>query len=281
MSLSPTAYTVGKSDLVPALIEDTDRDPRGIVWMFEEPQRRATYVLGVDPTVGITGWSRLLRTQDDAKTDNAAIEVVRVGPPDVQVAEYAAPVDAEELASVTNTLGRVYAGSAEDNQALALIEVYPGMGIVTQRELISRYGYTHLPPWRYEDSLAPRLSNRFGWYSTRDSRKMLWSRGGRHLFKGHVRLYSPWLVEEMADCTPDNFLAVTGRAGSGMHDDRVVALLLALWAANEWSLTIEPQEAPAERSNEPRWQASEITADGMAAAWADKFNDLMEAGDSE
>ncbi len=46
---------------------------------------------------------------------------------DIQVAEFAAPIDAEDAAGVVNFLGRMYAGASEEDQALAIIEVQPGM----------------------------------------------------------------------------------------------------------------------------------------------------------
>src|SRR5438105_4562479 len=116
--MQPT-YQVGNFDI--AQTEITDRDPRGAIWMWEPYRNGHTYVVGVDPTVGITGWHRSLRTRDDHATDNGAIQVIRCGNPDVQVAEYAAPVDAIELAPVVNLLGRLYGQGQEDGQALVII----------------------------------------------------------------------------------------------------------------------------------------------------------------
>ena len=80
------------------LEENFDGDPRGILWAYEEPKLNADYVVGVDPTLGLSSWTRYSRTRDDVDTDNGAIEVIRVGKPDVQVAEYAAPINALDLA---------------------------------------------------------------------------------------------------------------------------------------------------------------------------------------
>lgn len=274
--MTPQAYKVGRLDVTPSDLE-YDGDSRGILWMWEPPSQTAEYVVGVDPTVGITGWNRWLRKQDDIRTDNAAVEVIRCGNPDVQVAEYAAPIDPEELAAVVNAIGRMYGGRHEDQQALCIIEVYPGMGLVTQRELISRFGYTNLPSWRYEEQMLPRATKRIGWYSSRDTRKMLWSRGGRHIHQRKVFVQSQWLVEEMADCTPDNFLSATGRAGYGAHDDRVVAFLLALWAANEWSMNFEPTEkAQVDVVDAPDWQRTDCTLAQMESDWNDRFSSLLD-----
>ena len=255
--------------------------------MYEPPQRSASYVIGCDPTFGIAGWDRTLRTKDDVKVDNAAIEVFRVGGdgPDVQVAEFAAPIDAESLAPICNLLGKTYAGNDEDGQALMCIEVYPGTGWMTQRELVSKFGYTHLPPWLVEGGgLTQKITSKFGWYSTRSTRQDLWSRGVTHLNKRLATFRSPWLIEEMADCTPDSFLSASGRARYGLHDDRVVATLLAVWFANEWSLNFEPSERGEVETGSPKnYQAMAMDEDGHAITydrmmdeWADRFDRLLD-----
>ena len=134
----PAEYRVsGKHRIIKSTEEVYDGDPRGIIWLYEPPSPRARYVMGVDASQGRTGWSRYNRTEDDSEIDNGAIEVIRLGTgepghpgftPDVQVAEYAAPIDPYDLATVANTMGRLYGGRNEDGQALAIIEVYPGPG---------------------------------------------------------------------------------------------------------------------------------------------------------
>jgi hypothetical protein len=261
-------------------------DPRGIVWVYEEPRRNASYVVGCDPTMGIAGWNRQLRTKDDAKVDNGAIEVFRIGGngPDVQVAEYAAPVDAEDLTPICNLLGKLYGGNDEDGQALMCIEVYPGTGWMVKRELISKYGYFRMPPWLVEgQGVTMRETNKVGWYSTRSTRQDLWSRGVAHLNRKMAVLRSPWLIDEMADCTPDSFLSMSGRARNGLHDDRVVATLIALWFCNEWSMDIEPTDKSALESATPlNYQAMAtdesgraITSQSLSEDWDDLADRLL------
>jgi hypothetical protein len=126
--------TVGKYTLQG--VETDDDDPRGLINVWQPPLESANYVVSCDPSYGIAGWHRQLRTEEDEKVDNCAIEVIRCGAgrgPDVQVAEYAAPIDAEDAAGVVNFLGRMYGGASEEEQALAIIEVQPGPGLLTQR----------------------------------------------------------------------------------------------------------------------------------------------------
>lgn len=278
MADAAQTFRVGNFDIVPCDVDD--RDERGLIWMYEPPRPNAVYVIGCDPTVGITGWHRTLRTRDDHLTDNAAIEVIRCGNPDVQVAEYAAPIDAIDVAAPLNLLGRLYAGSNEDGQAQVIVEAQPGPGLSTIRELINTFGYQNLWRWTYIDTYVPKQSVAYGWYSSRRSRQMLWMKGLHYIARHQFLPRSPYLIEEMTDCTPDNFGEVTARAKGRRHDDRVVATLLALWIANEWSMSIEPSEAGGVQANDsqPAWQASDISEARMAEEWEERVSSLLESG---
>src|SRR5262245_4103384 len=52
-----------------------DDDPRGIVHIWEPPRASANYVVACDPSYGLASWDRALRTEDDEKTDNCAVQV--------------------------------------------------------------------------------------------------------------------------------------------------------------------------------------------------------------
>lgn len=277
MSLS--TYRIGSYGLE---LHDPDSiDPRGLLHIFEEPSLKHEYIIGCDPTMGLSGWNRALRSKDDAKTDNAVVSVWRRGYgrlPTTQVAEYAAPIDAIDLAGVCNFLGKLYKGSTEEEEALMCIEVYPGTGWMTQRELISKYGYSHLPPWLVSEGIVQKWQGgKYGWFSTRSTRQDLWSRGVNHLQRKMAVIRSQWLVDEMADCTPDSFLSTAGRARNGLHDDRVVAALLALWFDSEWALSNDPSERTVvDDTSIPDYQRTSISAAKMYDAWEERFSDLLE-----
>jgi len=265
---------VGKY-LLSATPQDDD-DSRGLIHVWQPPVATANYVVSADPSYGITGWHRLARSEDDVRTDNGAVEVIRCGTqgrPDVQVAEYAAPIDAEDLATVVNFLGRMYGGANEDGQALVIVEVQPGPGLLTQRELINRFGYSNLFVWQHLDQRTTTLTRSYGWYSSRQSRQMLWIRGTRHINQRKITLNSPWLIEEMTDLVLDNWLNFTARAQWGSHDDRCVALMMGIWAANQWSFDNAPEEsAPAVVANVPDAQHSDMSADEMFEDWSERFS---------
>jgi len=272
----PDLYTIGKETIrhIPAPYDD---DPRGLVCVFEPPNPRETYVMGVDPTVGIVGWNRFIKTRDDLRTDNGAIEVVRLGrngAPDVQVAEYAAPIDPEDLADICTILGRLYHGS-EEEECLCIIEVYPGPGLLTQRRMINSHNYTNHFIWKYLDSMMPKSTASLGWQSSPKSVRDLWIRGTRHISLDKARILSPYLAEELAHCEADE-LKMTAKASSGMHDDRVRAFLMAIWALHDWNYQIEEAKTEPIAGSAPDWQRSDLSYDRMMDAWEDKFLELSE-----
>jgi hypothetical protein len=275
--MSLTTYQVGRysAQQVPA---DTI-DPRGILWCWEEPSPRHEYIVSVDPTVGIPGWNRQIRSKDDAGTDNAAIEVFRK--PGIQVAEFAAPIDVYDLAGICNYIGKMYCGNNEDGQALLGIEVYPGPGWQVQTELVQKYGYQNFPPWLVMGKgMVQQHTGKFGWYSTKATRIDLWTRCTALLTRKEAVLRSPWLIDEMADCTPDSFYSMTGRARNGLHDDRVVSTLLNIWWQNEWSLAVEPTDRDQREPTDPvNYQAMAVGEDGRAITANSMFESWDELAD--
>lgn len=267
---------VGNSGrLTKSLPADYDGDPRGFLWMWEPPRTHHTYIMGIDPTVGRTGWSRYSRSSDDKRTDNGAIEVIRLGrngAPDMQVAEYAAPIDAFELGIVANTIGRIYSGT-EDDQCKCIIEVYPGPGAMTMRQMIE-LGYGNMWMWEYYANAQPTQTPRIGWTASNSTNRDLWAKFSRHLIRDEVRLHSPWLYDELAGCRWDPIKQWA--SNSGGHDDRVRAFSLACWAGNGWSMASErTKEMITNTAQVVDWQRSDRTVEEMYASW-DAAMDRME-----
>lgn len=274
----PQPYYVGRGGLLPSK-DRYDGDPRGILWMWEPPSKRQSYVLGVDPSGGIPMWNRHARRESDAKTDNGCIEVIRQGLgaeiPDRQVAEFAAPIDPEDLAEVVNVLGRVYGGNNDEGQARVIIEIQPGPGLLTQRKIIE-YGYTNLFQWSYLDGITRSVTKSFGWTSTPRSQRDLWLRACRHMVHGLIELNSPWLIEEMADAEMD-MSKMRARSAYGHHDDRLMAIMLAIWCAREWSLEVETVSQEVRTSHEVvNPQATDWTYDRMMEEWEEQFLSMGE-----
>lgn len=231
--------------------------------MFEPPEKNAKYIMAMDSTEGITGWSRATRTKGDHKIDNGAIEIFKVDGTyelvfkvhegqkvpdidpltkkqrrlyrDVQVAEFAAPCDAVEIARVANVLGRVYAGTDED-QCELIWESWPGCGILCTQELL-KLNYGNLWMWEYITSAA-ETTNMMGWRSTKESQKILWYRARRHLMNRGALLRSKFLVAEYSNAEID-LEKMRARAAYGYHDDRFMAANMAFWAAHKWTYETE------------------------------------------
>jgi hypothetical protein len=289
------AFHVGQTNLIENKESDRDlvNDPRGVVWMFEPPMPDAHYVIGCDPTVGITGWNRSMRTKEDHKVDNAAIEVFRIGAvprivmkgdkpeidsftkkpkiimADKQVCEFAAPVDAVETARILCLLGRIYKGDAEEYCEL-IYEAYPGPGVLTTQELL-RLGYSNLWHWEYIDSEAEE-TNRIGWRSSRESQKLLWYRARRHLMEKRFQFESPWLIKEYATAET-NIDTQRAKAATGFHDDRFQAANMAFWAAHKWTYDPERSPQPVTSSPDINWQTYAPVIGQEKRSWRDDLAD--------
>ncbi len=78
----------------------------------------------------------------------------------------------------------------------------------------------------------------------------------------------------MADCQPDDWMVTeTARAKYGKKDDRVVALLLAIYAAHDWDWDVETvkEEVVLKQVD---WQKSAITLEDQQAAWEERWDQI-------
>ena len=255
--------------------EAVNSDPRGLLLVWEEPKHWAKYIMAADPTDGITNWSRGSRREDDYKTDNGVIEIFRPnaikmplfknGKPlmdkatgtqqfvmrDLQVAEFAAPIDTVELSKVANFMGRMYAGE-ESDQCEFIYESYPGPGPLMTQELI-RLGYGNLWQWQQFANSVAEDTNVIGWQATPRSTRILWTRARMHLMSRRAKLMSPWAVEEYANAVVD-MQKMAAKASYGAHDDRLRACNLAFWAGHRWTDNPERTNEPVTERLDVDWQ---------------------------
>lgn len=266
-SLFPTALYVGGSSIqryIDEAWEEIERDPRGLLLMWEPPRKGSRYIVSVDAAEGVTGWKRATGLDIDKKKDNGVVNIFRVDGikelglreengvmvpdidpqtrqqrilyKDVQAAEYAGPCDAVEIARVANVLGRIYAGSEED-QAELILESWPGCGMLTLQELL-RLGYGNLWHWEYFADGPAEETNLIGWRSTSRSQQLLWTRSRRHIISGRVVIRSKFLLSELASAEMD-YEKMRAKAAYGKHDDRLQTASMAFWAAHRWAINIE------------------------------------------
>lgn len=217
--------------LRPVPLEEWVRDPnpkkadnRLILW--ETPKPPFIYTVGVDTSYGMAG------------KDSSAVEVMRVGnrwAPDEQVAEWRGTISPVDLGNVAWIVGHIYADKMLDLPAKMAIEVNPGSpGIVVQTELL-KAGYPNFYVWRRPDHINGGWSNVVGWWTTPTTRPLLTEKGIQDIEKKNLLINSPWFVDEMA-----SFVYHYSDAGNrkvehapGCHDDRIMALFIALYVAHE------------------------------------------------
>lgn len=276
MSFSQS-YHVGSNSLIASSESDEAiaDDPRGLVHLWEEPIPHAKYIMGVDVCEGITGWSRGSRNESDAKRDNGAIEIFRLDAlrlplwkdkqplmdpltkqqqfvmRDLQVAEYAAPIDPVELGRVVNVLGRMYAGDADD-QCECIIEVYPGPGGITLQELL-RLDYMNFWRWEHMENSVASQTSALGWHANQRTVHLLWTRARRHLIQRRAKIMSPALVAEYANAVVD-MEKMSAKAAYGFHDDRLRAANMCFWAGHKWASDPERSYEPVTEKPMQEWQ---------------------------
>ncbi len=196
------------------------------------------------------------------------IRIGKDGAKDMQVAEFAAPVDAFDLAYVVNIMARLYAGE-EDDSCKVIIEVFPGPGAGTLQTLME-LGVTNLFHWEYYGDTPATPTRSLGWHASPRTNRDLWVKASRHMVLQQCIVRSPWLVEELADCRMN--LERDYAENPGGHDDRVRAFNLALWIANSWSMNIERTTEKVSTVAQVDWQHSDMSLEEIQSSWGDVFD---------
>lgn len=197
--------------------------------IYELPKRNGEiYICAVDAAYGIEGG------------DNAAIEVLKVGTPrwkDEQVAEWCGNLDNLTLATVAWVIGHIYRDREADLPALMAVECNPGSpGGTTQIEL-QRMGYPNFYIWKRPMKTNGMFSTEYGWWTTPSTRPLITDMLKTYITRDDLIINSPKFIEEMG--TFVNLPLASGRlvhhlaAAPGYHDDRIMALAIALYVAHE------------------------------------------------
>lgn len=242
MNIGPGAPPImsgaGGVDLVPVHTTERDeKDPRGLVLMFERPRIDVVYSLGADPVVGIPGWTRQFRSDEisELKRDNACLSGWYKDPKSqliTQAFELAGPLSPVEFARCCNVLGRVFSGAnGPDRGSSIIIEVNNG-GTEVQNLLMNPYRYYSLWQRTSFNGAEQKQLEQWGWVSTMRSVQELWVHMKDTVEQPFLqfRPRSSFLLKEMQLARWD---PVKRRGavpeGNGQHDDRIVAAMLALW----------------------------------------------------
>lgn len=296
----PMQFQIGVNGLEQANIDPREirKDPRGITYMWEPPLPNARYIVSCDPTFGIPGWSRYSRQPGDRKTDNCAIEVIRLNaiqqpvydartdklkldkenrivtvPCDLQVCEYLGPIDPVEASKLVRMLARIYRGR-EDEYAETIFEAWPGPGVLMLQELL-RLRHTNLWMWEYIADNIAEVSSRVGWRSTPQSQVVLWNRARKHIMSRQLKVMSPRLTSEYANAVVDTN-RMRAQASYGFHDDLLQAVSMALWAGNRWTYGDEPPAPVIEQSSFDMQKYAPTMDDDVGTA-RELWSDLVES----
>ncbi len=219
-----------------------------LLLVFEAPRRRPThrsyrYVLSADISDGI-------------EQDRSSVDVVRVATlaePHEQVAHFVTnTISPEDLAPVIDAIGHYYVDQ-DGIEAHAALETN-NHGKSTQDLLQKHYGYGNFFVWQYMDKrqLDRRFSQAIGWATTPATRPILLSRLNTALKLIDPTTGAPGLIIHSPFTFADlgSFYSPTGRladgeAARGAHDDCVISIGIANYAAEQ--LLVGETEPLAER----------------------------------
>lgn len=194
------------------------------VFIFEWPIEGEEYILGAD-------------TGDGIGADRSVCEVLRKGTihrPDAQVAEFAsAYVNAYDFWAICMAIGTLYSVPREGmfRQPKIVAEVNRN-GESVQLELRKR-GWTHFHVWTRYDSkkIDQSKSTKLGWVTNSWSRPMALDLLLKYIESGWLEINSPWFVDEMSDLER-SWDQQDLKAIHGGHDDRIMAMAIALFSAH-------------------------------------------------
>ena len=170
--------------------------------VWQKPVRYSGYVLGVDTAEGL------------GHGDYSCVQVldVRTGE---QVAIWHGRIPPDELAHEALKIGVGY------SDALGCVEANNhGLTTITQ---LRQLGYPNLFRKRSLNQVDQRVSQEFGWKTTRTSKPLMIDDLGMALKNYELKLYCEHTLAELRTFTRND----RGQMSGSPHDDRVMALALA------------------------------------------------------
>ena len=157
-----------RGDLAPS--GEMQADPEGDFVIWEQPQPKAEYVLGVDPAQGVEGGTL------------AAIVILKRGKKQKQVARWKGSVNALQLVPYIESLAYLY------NEGLVSIEVNSS-GLSTQEALARSYSHNYR--WRVLDKRSRNITEKIGWYSSVNTKQLLITHMQQLFEEGSFETYDP------------------------------------------------------------------------------------------
>jgi hypothetical protein len=197
----------------------TQEEYGGRLYLWEPPKEGETYYIGVDVAHGVPGG------------DFSVVQVLKIGhrlEPDEQVAEWRGWINPGPFAYIVCALGYWY------NEAQVAIECND-VGMATNSEVMRVIQYENLYRWKHYDKIKNFMTDFFGWFTSSKTRDLIIAKFREYMDQTMIRLRSEWLIDECLD-----FSSVEGSRfeGQATNDDRVMAMMIALFCAHdsEWGL---------------------------------------------
>lgn len=217
-------------------------------FIFEEPRKGCTYIVGVDGSYGDPEYDPF-----DAVTgekDPSAVEVLRVATPDEpaeQVASfmgYVHPTD--ELPIIAEKLGKMYGDQTNDNYPAAMAcEVNAGSPSAQTQDQLWKRGYPNFYVWPKKNKVGGGYTNAMGWETTPRTRPWITSLLVKDVQDGTLVVNSSVTIQQMK-----TFVKTRTDSGNvridhepGHHDDSLFGLGIADYVSQETSATCAAREA--------------------------------------
>lgn len=193
-----------------------DQPPFGQLVMWEPPQERFEYTVGVDTGMGL-----------GIKHDRTVIEVIRNGTvtlEDEQVAEFVTPwIGPAGITPIVYMVGRLYNN--------ALISVETNLSDQPVLDLRTKWNYDNIYVRETGDSVRRLVTGKMGWLTTARNRSKIISKTMQYINNGWLIVNSPWLINEIQTLEKADAEAKL-QAATGTHDDMFMATSITLWSAH-------------------------------------------------
>jgi hypothetical protein len=178
--------------------------------IWKHPEEGREYCIGIDTSTGLA-------------KDYTVMQVITRSLPFEQVAMFRAKWSVVETSAMANNLGHFY------NKALVVVETnYPGNAI--QDALVQTYQYPR--NYQKEDRMDenPHVSTKFGFQTTEASKWMLIRQMEQAIKNEEIIIHDNTTIDELMQFVYVEDKTKTG-AASGLNDDCVMSIMLALHAA--------------------------------------------------
>jgi hypothetical protein len=185
--------------------------------VWEEPQPKYNYVIGVDVSEGLGG---------DADYSVCAVNKIGdLGEPDRIVAVFRSnTIDPVAFSYPIAFLGRWY------NEAMLAVEVnkYDTTFSYTRFQL----QYPNLYRWKHVDSTHPN-TNKWGWETNARSKPRLWQTAKNWLMARRWILHSKNIYKELQHFQKEDYEERGGKASEGFYDDEIISSMIALYCSHD------------------------------------------------